>query len=260
MVRSYAYDPWGGLLDEQNRNDSIGNYASLTCPYTYAGYHYDPETGLYCMPARYYSPALRRFLQKDPHPGKRSNPLTLNPYRYCENNPVLKADPSGQISIIAYIRIKVATIRATIRTWSNRTRVRYCGSNGDDDGEGWFVRAARKVAAIIKSVIDLGSPIPGIGLSEAAANKYKTELDIMIKQRQDWLQQASFLENDRATRNNIIAEYKWISLCITNLQDMPLGVDYGQFEFTYLQGHFPPCWENNLDSIRGMQYINWPSF
>ena len=34
--------------------------------YQYAGYRYDSETGLYYMPARYYSPALGRFLQTDP--------------------------------------------------------------------------------------------------------------------------------------------------------------------------------------------------
>ena len=70
-VKKYTYDPWGKLVSEESRNDSYGNYTTLVCPYTYAGYYYDSEAGLYCMPARYYSPTLRRFLQKDPIRGRR---------------------------------------------------------------------------------------------------------------------------------------------------------------------------------------------
>jgi RHS repeat-associated protein len=99
-VKKYNYDPWGKLINIENRWSC---YAALECPYTYAGYFYDKETSLYCMPARYYSPTLRRFLTKDPDPGKKANPLTLNPYQYCENNPVLKTDPSGKESNIGYL-------------------------------------------------------------------------------------------------------------------------------------------------------------
>jgi RHS repeat-associated protein len=59
--------------------------------YQYAGYRYDGETGLYYMPARYYSPALGRFLQADPS-GFAGG---LNLYAYAENDPVNQADSTG---------------------------------------------------------------------------------------------------------------------------------------------------------------------
>jgi RHS repeat-associated protein len=59
--------------------------------YQYAGYRYDGETGLYYMPARYYSPALGRFLQSDPV-GFRGG---ANLYAYAGNDPVNLVDPTG---------------------------------------------------------------------------------------------------------------------------------------------------------------------
>ncbi|NPV59215.1 MAG: hypothetical protein HPY75_06080 [Actinobacteria bacterium] len=95
-VKKFSYDPWGNITSEVSRSPE---YDNLDCPYAYAGYFGDKETGLYYMPARYYPPALRRFLTRDPHPGVKSNPLTLNPYRYCENDPVNRVDPAGQSSV-----------------------------------------------------------------------------------------------------------------------------------------------------------------
>lgn len=92
-VRKFSYDPWGNITSETSRSSA---YEGLSCPFAYAGYFRDQETGLYYMPARYYSPSLRRFLTKDPHPGSKADPLTLNPYQYCRNNPVNNVDPSGQ--------------------------------------------------------------------------------------------------------------------------------------------------------------------
>ena len=92
-VKKFTYDPWGKITGETT---SSGQYNNLACPFAYAGYFRDAETNLYYMPARYYSPTQRRFLTKDPHPGNKSNPITLNPYQYCMNNPVNMVDPSGQ--------------------------------------------------------------------------------------------------------------------------------------------------------------------
>jgi RHS repeat-associated protein len=50
------------------------------------------QTGLYYMPARYYSPALGRFLQSDPV-GVRGG---LNLYAYAGNDPVNSEDSTGQ--------------------------------------------------------------------------------------------------------------------------------------------------------------------
>ena len=56
--------------------------------------------GLYDYQARFYDPALGRFLQPDllvPEPG---NPQTLNRYAYVYNNPLRYTDPSRHVPVI----------------------------------------------------------------------------------------------------------------------------------------------------------------
>ena len=61
----------------------------------YTGQRWDADLGLYDYKARYYAPALGRFIQPDtivPEPG---NPQALNRYAYVLNNPLRYNDPSG---------------------------------------------------------------------------------------------------------------------------------------------------------------------
>jgi RHS repeat-associated protein len=67
---------------------------ALDTPYRYTGQREEP-TGLYFYNARWYDPALGRFLQPDsmvPEPG---NPQSLNRYSYALNNPLKYSDPTG---------------------------------------------------------------------------------------------------------------------------------------------------------------------
>lgn len=47
------------------------------------------------MRARYYNPGIGRFITEDSYLGEDSDPLSLNLYTYCYNNPVNFFDPSG---------------------------------------------------------------------------------------------------------------------------------------------------------------------
>jgi RHS repeat-associated protein len=61
----------------------------------FTGQIHDAGTGLYFYNARYYDPALGRFISADtivPGPG---NPQALNRYSYVSGNPVKLIDPSG---------------------------------------------------------------------------------------------------------------------------------------------------------------------
>jgi RHS repeat-associated protein len=62
---------------------------------TYAGYQYDSETGLYYLNARYYDSKIARFLSEDTFSGYAADPLSLNLYTYCSNNPIIYIDPTG---------------------------------------------------------------------------------------------------------------------------------------------------------------------
>ena len=68
---------------------------SVSLAYRFTGQRWDGVIRLYDYNARYYDPAIGRFIQPDtmvPEPG---NPQSLNRYSYVNNNPVRYTDPSG---------------------------------------------------------------------------------------------------------------------------------------------------------------------
>ena len=80
--------------------DAFGDLVSGS-PDVYAwngawGYRHEANTGgLQKVGVRWYDPATGRFLQKDPWLGTSYEPLTLNRYGYCVNEPVSYVDYSG---------------------------------------------------------------------------------------------------------------------------------------------------------------------
>ncbi len=86
VASTYYYDAFGNILESTgNANNSI----------LYSGYQYDKETGLYYLNARMYDPGTARFLQEDTYTGDPNDPLSLNLYTYCANEPVMRYDPDG---------------------------------------------------------------------------------------------------------------------------------------------------------------------
>ncbi|WBW98149.1 RHS repeat-associated core domain-containing protein [Oceanirhabdus sp. W0125-5] len=86
VIKNYQYDAFGNELNIDS-ND--------TNPFRYGGEYFDKETGLYYLRARYYDPKIGRFTTEDSYWGKDSDPLSLNLYTYCHNNPIIYVDPSG---------------------------------------------------------------------------------------------------------------------------------------------------------------------
>jgi len=86
VVKSYTYDAFGV---EKNISDSDSN------PFRYCGEYFDSETGTIYLRARYYNPTIGRFISRDSYAGRKSDPLSLNLYTYCANNPIANVDPSG---------------------------------------------------------------------------------------------------------------------------------------------------------------------
>ena len=81
-------------------------------PIRYRGYYYDTETWLYYLQTRYYDPATGRFISPDTV--DYLDPETthgLNLYAYCNNNPVMYADPTGHFAISALI---IATVLGAV--------------------------------------------------------------------------------------------------------------------------------------------------
>lgn len=62
----------------------------------YTGHVTDPDSGLVYMQARYYDPAIGRFLSVDPSGGDPGDLFVSGRYSYASNNPVLNVDPDGR--------------------------------------------------------------------------------------------------------------------------------------------------------------------
>jgi RHS repeat-associated protein len=92
LFERYTYDLSGApkFYDEWD-NERLGGSVYDT-RFLFAGSQYLPETGLYDMRNRFYSPVLNRFLQTDPI-GFAGDALNL--YRYCGDDPVDRSDPMG---------------------------------------------------------------------------------------------------------------------------------------------------------------------
>ena len=88
VVANYEYDAWGNILSQS------GEMASIN-PLRYRGYYYDTETGFYYLQSRYYDPANRRFINADSYASTGQGFVGTNMFAYCNNNPVIYADPTG---------------------------------------------------------------------------------------------------------------------------------------------------------------------
>ena len=86
VTKTYTYDAFGV---EKDIDDSDTN------AFRYCGEYYDKETSTVYLRARYYNPSTGRFISRDSFAGKNEDPLSLNRYTYCHNNPLLYYDPNG---------------------------------------------------------------------------------------------------------------------------------------------------------------------
>jgi RHS repeat-associated protein len=94
-------DKDGGLVSEQ-RYLPYGEvrWEAGTSPtdFGFTGQRAEAGTGLIFMHARYYLPAVGRFIQADSVIASPGNPQNLNRYTYVLNNPLRYIDPTGHIA------------------------------------------------------------------------------------------------------------------------------------------------------------------
>ena len=88
-----------GIVTKNYDYDAFGNEkapdANDTNVFRYCGEYFDKETGTIYLRARYYDPTIGRFISEDSVWGKDNDPLSLNLYTYCGNDPIDNIDPSG---------------------------------------------------------------------------------------------------------------------------------------------------------------------
>jgi RHS repeat-associated protein len=88
VTLAQSYDPFGA---------SFETFGSGESDFGYTGESWDAEAALLYLRARYYEPAIGRFVSKDPWQGDSSRPQSLNAWSYVQGNPLNFTDPSGRI-------------------------------------------------------------------------------------------------------------------------------------------------------------------
>jgi RHS repeat-associated protein len=86
VVNTYNYDVFGSVRSQTGSQPN---------EFLFTGEQVDDSTSLQYLRARYYDPAIGRFLSRDPFAGLVQVPQSLNRYAYVLNNPVIWLDPWG---------------------------------------------------------------------------------------------------------------------------------------------------------------------
>lgn len=83
-----VYLPFGELTQANSSGGDV-----VTSKFT--GQEYDEELGLYYYGARYYDPAIGRFISADSVVPSASDAQSFNRYSYVRDNPIVYVDPTG---------------------------------------------------------------------------------------------------------------------------------------------------------------------
>ena len=95
ITDTFAYDTYGKLLSRTGTSKVIFGYNGRDGVIT-------DKNGLIYMRARYYSPAMKRFINADIVAGQISNAVTLNRFAYANGNPVSFIDPFGLTTVAIF--------------------------------------------------------------------------------------------------------------------------------------------------------------
>ncbi len=155
------YRPYGEKVNGAVQNSGAANAENES----FTGHIDDTSLGLTYMQARYYDPAIGRFLSNDPMSfmGSGYSPAYFNRYAYTANNPVNNIDPDGGVFRAAVSAFKVA--KRTVKARGNVFKaVRDEAASIADAGGTLFdpnASGIEKAAAVFE--VAVGVKVPGVG-------------------------------------------------------------------------------------------------
>ncbi len=164
VVESYDYYPFGLQMPRRSSIEGIGTRN------LFSGKEQDEESGLQYFGARYYHPALGRWLTVDPLAHQYPE---LSPYAYGANNPVVNYDPDGKfldtIADAGFVIYDIYDIAATIGRGDNVTSDQVIALVADVGG--LFVPFATGAGAAYKGVKQTGKAIKSADKASETVDK-----------------------------------------------------------------------------------------
>jgi len=145
QLHTYFYGPYGELN------------AASGIRFRYTGQFWLQEIGLYYYKARFYSPALGRFLQTDPV-GYQSD---LNLYAYVGNDPVNGKDPDGDIPLFFVLPGVGGIINAALQGYEAGLKGATALEIAAAAGKGFISGYAGTAAGIISKSPAVGGAVGG---------------------------------------------------------------------------------------------------
>ncbi|MBE6800813.1 MAG: hypothetical protein E7529_06375, partial [Ruminococcaceae bacterium] len=110
IVVRYTYNAWGAVdfVVPFGVDPSASTILATVSPFTYRGYCYDYDIGMYYLQSRYYDPEICRFINADStdYLGATGTLLSYNLFAYCENDGVNFVDETGKCYLDDKGRIK----------------------------------------------------------------------------------------------------------------------------------------------------------
>jgi RHS repeat-associated protein len=141
----------------------------------YRAYVYDHETALYYLQSRYYDPELGRFINADNYPSTGQGLLGNNMFAYCNNNPLVFSDPTGELGAVAIAGIVVSgIIGGTVSALGAAASGKSTGEIalnfllGAAVGAGTAAYAAVAAAAVAASAITTAAAVKSVACASAA--------------------------------------------------------------------------------------------
>ena len=170
IAAKYTYDPWGKVTvqNPSGTTNTSSSFIGNINPLRYRGYYYDTETGFYYLQTRYYDPAIGRFINADTYTTTdETGLLSTNMFAYCENNPVMGTDPTGEFldtvfDVISLCSSVAEVIANPANPWA------WAGLAGD-------------VVDLIPGVTGVGETVRAVNTARKAAKKANDVVDVSKK-------------------------------------------------------------------------------
>jgi len=161
LAAYYEHYAWGTVMTQAEKS-GVDN------PYRYSTKEWDEKSGLYYFGARYYSPEIGRWTQRD----ALGEVDGLNFYAYASNQPVFRVDPWGLKVTVADIRKAMCLLKEMGLASDASFRWVYVTPGFTFGGEGFTVRYVRPYGVRWTVYINLW----GIGDPESVAQTILHEL------------------------------------------------------------------------------------